>query len=168
MSAPKAKVEQMSRRLLQMFIARTQSPRRQQRRSKLDANDLHVTLVNAVFPTAPGVAATNTVDMTMQRTTTTIIPVCCFMPRSKPMGAYQPASSLDYMTGVARVVVCIFAFALPLFFCKLFNSPATNLPLERLQIAIHLEELINVLNLHVHSVAHVAQSEKIKQLMEEN
>lgn len=169
MSALKAKVEQMSRRLLQMFIARTQSPRRQQRRSKLDANDLHVTLVNAVFPTAPGVAATNTVDMTMQRTTTTIIPVCCFMPRSKPMGAYQPASSLDYMTGVARVV-CIFAFALfvLVFFYKLFNSPATNLPLERLQIAIHLEELINVLNLHVHSVAHVAQSEKIKQLMEEN
>lgn len=170
MSVLKAKVEQMSRRLLQMFIARTQSPRQQQRRSKLDANDLHVTLVNAVFPTAPGVAATNTADMIMQRTTTTIIPVCCFMPRSKPIGSYQPASSLDYMTGVARVVVCIYAFALFAFFVfyELLNSPATYLPLERLQIAIHLEELINVLNLHVHSVAHVAQSEKIiKQLMEE-
>lgn len=110
--------EQMTRRLLQMFVARTQRPRRQQRRSKLDVNDLHMTLVNAVFPTAPGVAATNTVDMIMQRTTTTAIRVCCFMPRSKPMGAYQPASSLDYMTGVARVLACIIAFALcVLCFC---------------------------------------------------
>lgn len=42
------------------------------------------------------------------------------------------------------------------------NLPATNLTLERLQIAIHFEQLVNVLNLHFHWIAHLANRLEIK------